>query len=607
MARRRSQCGNSRPRRGPRRGGFIPIGFKCQLSSVTVVWMVRAVCATVIVCTGSAHVKNAPPTSAAGVAGVKSAAVDIDRPEQHDIDQAAQAIFRSVLPPSWPPHEEKPDYYVDYGVKIFEGGKITGLEFRVQLKGKREARTSKGRISFPVEKKHLAYWVEKCPLPVFLVVVDTTAKQAWYLFVQGYAADLPRTAWAGRGKVTLHVPEANVLSDTGRLRQAVGEACQFVRVRRGGTLREAVEAERQRIMRVDPRFHAEFQTRDGLLGYALYARPGTDAEFRLQAEGPAGQRLNDAIDRGLKLRLNPGEFKLTGSPLFDGDEGMTLECDLGFSAAGTARVWTVDEAGAEIHQVTDVVGTFTGGRKEVRFSGSLADGPLTFEMTFSYAEEGQGPEVSSDFSFHGTRWNGQRILDLAYFDQLHTLLCGSEGARELRVALYHKGQRVISGAAPFTRDGVLGDTAHYLSVVQMAREVARRTGLNPEFRAAITPQQRDDIAYLYTLLGGEAPHRITFHLRLVAEFSRQAAEGFIGADAESDVVFQFDAARDFLGERVDLGPTWLAVDRARRVTPTEEIRQRMREASVTTVSVAWEVSPESVLRVFDHRPSDAEA
>ena len=42
----------------------------------------------------------------------------VKRPEQHEIDEAAQRIFRAALPLGWVLKEQKPDYAIDYVVEV---------------------------------------------------------------------------------------------------------------------------------------------------------------------------------------------------------------------------------------------------------------------------------------------------------------------------------------------------------------------------------------------------------------------------------------------------------------------------------------------------------
>ena len=133
------------------------------------------------------------------------------RSEQHEIDEAAQNVFRSILPVmsepgnsaqcTWVKGEQKPDIYVDYLVEPFHGGEPSGLQIGIQLKGAKLPKYRSGFISFPFEAKHLAYYVDKRHEPFFLVVADVTAGEAYYVFLQELALEQPAPGWRKKTKV----------------------------------------------------------------------------------------------------------------------------------------------------------------------------------------------------------------------------------------------------------------------------------------------------------------------------------------------------------------------------------------------------------------------
>ena len=82
------------------------------------------------------------------------------------------------------------DYAKDYLVEIGEDDtNLTGDSFYVQLKGQQNVAVSADgkTIRFSLETKYATYYLDKIrDLPVFLVVVDVTKRQAWYRFLQPF-------------------------------------------------------------------------------------------------------------------------------------------------------------------------------------------------------------------------------------------------------------------------------------------------------------------------------------------------------------------------------------------------------------------------------------
>src|SRR2546426_4103007 len=95
------------------------------------------------------------------------------RPEQHEIDSKADAIFRKVFA-EWGVNKSERDYGWDYVVEVFRDGNSTGVLFNVQLKGSRRTDYSADHsfISQTLEMDSADYLARQLKLPTFLVHVD---------------------------------------------------------------------------------------------------------------------------------------------------------------------------------------------------------------------------------------------------------------------------------------------------------------------------------------------------------------------------------------------------------------------------------------------------
>lgn len=139
------------------------------------------------------------------------------RPEQHETDTIAQRIFNSNIPPAWVARRQDPDYGIDYDVEIFENQSPTGIIFSVQLKGTRSPEYSQDVIKFSFETDKLIYYCDRVKKPVFLVLVDVSEENAYWLFTQQYARerlDPTNPKWRQQKTVTLEVPVANHFIDS---------------------------------------------------------------------------------------------------------------------------------------------------------------------------------------------------------------------------------------------------------------------------------------------------------------------------------------------------------------------------------------------------------
>ena len=66
--------------------------------------------------------------------------------------------------------------------------------------------------------------------PVFLVVADVSNNKGYWLFVQKYADRMVDQSWRNRdsGKVALRVPTGNLITDSGKLIDAVRESIRYM-------------------------------------------------------------------------------------------------------------------------------------------------------------------------------------------------------------------------------------------------------------------------------------------------------------------------------------------------------------------------------------------
>ncbi|MCW2855452.1 MAG: hypothetical protein JWR52_1067 [Marmoricola sp.] len=95
-----------------------------------------------------------------------------DRPRKHELETESERELRNVLPVAWVIRDlTKGDYGVDCEVEVFENGSMTGLTFKVQLKGTDSTRPTR---TIPLRK--FQYW-HSLDVPVLLALWQSkTAK-----------------------------------------------------------------------------------------------------------------------------------------------------------------------------------------------------------------------------------------------------------------------------------------------------------------------------------------------------------------------------------------------------------------------------------------------
>ena len=137
------------------------------------------------------------------------------RPEQHETDSAADALFRDVFH-QWAITPSERDYGWDHVVEVFRNGESTGLLFNGQLKGSRHTGYSADRsfISQELEIDSADYLARQLRQPTFLFHADVQSKVSCSGARSNSTSRFSRSWRGAKSKgLTVRIPTANVLPD----------------------------------------------------------------------------------------------------------------------------------------------------------------------------------------------------------------------------------------------------------------------------------------------------------------------------------------------------------------------------------------------------------
>ena len=238
----------------------------------------------------------------------------------HIIDQTAQNIFRSTIPPSWLKREQHPDYHIDYFIEIEEKSEPSGLVFGVQLKGTSSPNYSKKTIKLPIKTKHLAYYIDRTKEPVFIVIVDTKKQCGYWLFIQEWIRkELSGKDWRQRKKVTVKIPTVNKLELSNEIYLAVKKAEKFMRELWPCSLASAAIYQQKKLESLDDRFRIDVSYSNGGTQFKLLPQKDVDGTFKFSAKNKTilKKKISDLLERGVGVDFEPGEFQIEGSKLFE--------------------------------------------------------------------------------------------------------------------------------------------------------------------------------------------------------------------------------------------------------------------------------------------------
>lgn len=127
------------------------------------------------------------------------------RPRAHEVEDLARRQFEAWLPDGWVARPLIHDYGIDYEVEIFEGGRATGANFWVQIKGSDALEEPLARIALST----MNYWRARDGL-VLLVVWDVRERKGWYRWSHHIDTS---TLTPEQRTMQVRVPRENVLKE----------------------------------------------------------------------------------------------------------------------------------------------------------------------------------------------------------------------------------------------------------------------------------------------------------------------------------------------------------------------------------------------------------
>ncbi|MFH1689390.1 MAG: DUF4365 domain-containing protein [Candidatus Eisenbacteria bacterium] len=370
-------------------------------------------------------------------------------PRTHEIQELAQRAFRDALPPAWKVREQIPDIYIDYYVLIVAHGEPTGREFAVQLKGTEHLKCGTTHVKYSLKTKHLAYFLDKALLPVFLVVVDTTTNRTWRVFLQRYAmAQLADRDWRSQKTVTIKLPFTSDLNNPEALDAAVTDAIAYVRELHPASLQASVAAERRRLEAYDDRISVDVSYVDGRPHYRIDAKEDFEFTITFASDDPAElrEKLRQLLEVGRSVEFKPGMVALSGSPLFEhmvGEANEALTVKMGKTYSGAVDLATFGRDGAELARLDRIPGPIDRGAKAARFSGGYEQSPLKVVLQFPLVQPIPEDQVLFEMHFDTAAWVDVPLLHLPHFDRLIAFMRSIEEAAGIRLSCEVEGNSVL--------------------------------------------------------------------------------------------------------------------------------------------------------------------
>jgi len=534
------------------------------------------------------------------------------RTKSHEVDEVAQRVFRDEIPAKWVIRKQDPDYGIDFLVEIFEASlsgassESSGLAFAVQLKGTGKLKLRNGHVKFSLATEHLAYYLDHCRQPVFLVVADVAARAGYWIFLQQYALkSLMGIPWRSTRTVTIAIPLKNRLNDIASLELAVKDADKFMANLRPGAIPASILAERQRLESLDPRFAVKIQATENQKHVILDAKELVSGSIIFK--GPS-ERLQskclDLIDRGLPVEFSPNEIEVSGSPLLREAFGKGGSLQFARNIQCSLNLVALKNQEAVVARIDSIPAMITGGRREWRIEGGLSDSPLRIKMVITLGSDLGRIPIHCNLSVRFSNWEGQSILSLAYFEQIFSLISYvAQPKITSKIELCRSGNLLAAIECETAFSVFAKDLLRFFEILRTARRLAKRFNVVPNYPKDFGCKEIMEIEELGRFCTMIDKPETVGSLEISASFAPKSLELFLRIAADhrkkGAVLSLSKDGRDFLflGRKINIGPHRYIVTDTTFVSTPNEIKTAFDASASGEVNVKWRGNKKAKMRI----------
>jgi hypothetical protein len=418
--------------------------------------------------------------------------------EAHVTNKISELIFQRSLPAGWLPRKQEPDFHIDYKVELVEAGELSGINFGVQLKGWVPKKGRRKGPCYSLSTKHLRYYVEKCTLPIFLVLVDVTAEKCYWVFVQQHAKEKLKPNWENQKKIMVHFSERDELSGE-QLIAIIRTANDYVRELHPGSVQAAVSHQKTKFEAKYPQLFFDVSYGGGKMHLDVQPKGEMPLTIRVPAEVHL-KAIQECFEKGKDVQFSTTGVQFVGSPFFDEHvnekPGLVrlLKEPIGH---GEAQISWTDETGPAFLVIP---GKFKRGSKFITFQGGLDGSPLALETWFSPQALDQGQVPNSHFLFGVHHWHGKQVLGLPYFEQIRKLFGRKQAGLPMRFELFFEGNSVGHTSFHEPDPKRIEPMCMLLNFLDKARRVVRHFEINPCLSERISATDLISVNELYDLI-----------------------------------------------------------------------------------------------------------
>jgi len=470
------------------------------------------------------------------------------------IDQRAMKVFLASLPDHWLPRKQDPDFFIDYLVEIVENGEPTGKHFGVQIKGYEDTPSAPKALTYRFKTKHLYYYLNRSQHPIFLLLVNVTTREGYWIFAQKFLKEMAlQKIFDQQESLTIHFEIEDSLYNLTKFKCLLPEAERFVRDLHPGSIHAALEKRKAELEKMDPRCSVSISVENGK--EQITVTPNESFPFTTKIQHQTEEEWKKLFERGEKLKLKQGDLEFTGAPIMQEalkNIGGEFEIQYGKDTPASIHIISKTEPG----KVIPIEGRLRTGTKFFNFQGQLPNSPLSISFEVSWESALKAECFNLSIGFSPKNWTGQPILSLAYFDQITAFASAFSGPQNPGMEIFIQGNSALKGVLGCEGTELTRGINQVLEWFRKCRLLAKHFEVNPHFPSLdkFREKKMDALARLYALLTEQGIAVPSPNIRLTFYTDKLVTKDII---ASSDRILRVEKAEqtfDFFGMPVRLGP-----------------------------------------------------
>ncbi|MGK0464293.1 MAG: hypothetical protein ACJAT5_000705 [Lentimonas sp.] len=247
-----------------------------------------------------------------------------------------------------------------------------------------------------------------------------------------------------------------------------------------GSPEASIELERKKLETLDPNFAYDLSfTNNGKTRHVtLLPKEGQNSQINMKVGGNEGViAMRQTFESGRPIKLTSKHLKISGSKLLERMDQFTLECKPASAGVVDIRI-TGNEDAASFRPFT-MTGDFYKGSSGFTINAKLKD-LLELELVTRFETDSTLSMSCEKMSFLLSKWIGEKILTLPYFDQISIFAESLNKKQQINYEIDCNGLYLGKGQIAISdHDGSETTQSFTCRVLKSIRTVCARININP--------------------------------------------------------------------------------------------------------------------------------